>query len=147
MSNVIRMPQGLYERLASHAISFDTPINVIERLLNHFEGVDLKPVIKTTRGKDNTKYEFNGETYGKGRLVLAVVREYINDNPGISLDDLRVVFPDKLKGSRIGIFNTIEDIESQYADKRDKRHYLADTDIIQLQQHVIAVCTHGAHLT
>jgi len=145
MSNVIRIPQGLYERLANHASGFDTPVNVIERLLNHYEGIDPKPepepVIRSTVGKDNTKYEFNGETYGKGRLVLAVVVEYINHNPDISLDELCVVFPDKLQGSRIGVFNTIEDIESKYVNKRDKRHYLADTDIIQLKDCVVAVCT------
>ena len=83
MSNVIRIPQGLYERLANHASGFDTPVNVIERLLNHYEGIDPKPepepVIRSTVGKDNTKYEFNGETYGKGRLVLADCLCYAQD--------------------------------------------------------------------
>lgn len=37
MSQVVRIPANIYTRLASHAKGFDTPINVIERLLNHYE--------------------------------------------------------------------------------------------------------------
>lgn len=37
MSQVIRIPKNIYTRLAKHAMGFDTPVNVIERLLNHYE--------------------------------------------------------------------------------------------------------------
>jgi len=40
MSQVIRISDDLYKRLAAHASGFDTPSNVIERILNDFEGVD-----------------------------------------------------------------------------------------------------------
>lgn len=40
--------------------------------------------------KDRTKYIFNGNTYGKGRLVLAVVEQYVSDNPGLSKEKLHV---------------------------------------------------------
>jgi len=37
MSQVIRIPESLYKRLESHAIGFDTPASVIERILDYFE--------------------------------------------------------------------------------------------------------------
>lgn len=48
MSQVIRISEELYKRLENHANGFDTPSNVIERVLNLYEGVtdassDTKP--------------------------------------------------------------------------------------------------------
>jgi len=37
MSQAIRIPVNLYQRLSSHAEGFDTPANVIERMLNFYE--------------------------------------------------------------------------------------------------------------
>ncbi len=37
MSQVIRIPINLYERLKNHAQGFDTPSNIIERILNYYE--------------------------------------------------------------------------------------------------------------
>jgi hypothetical protein len=37
MSQVVRIPANIYSRLERHARGFDTPVNVIERLLNHYE--------------------------------------------------------------------------------------------------------------
>ena len=39
MSQVIRISDDLYERLKTHASGFDTPSNVIETILNAYEGV------------------------------------------------------------------------------------------------------------
>ena len=38
MPPVIRIPESLYQRLSAHAEGFDTPANVIEKLLNQIEG-------------------------------------------------------------------------------------------------------------
>jgi len=37
MSQVIRVPESLYNRLEEHAHGFDTPANVIEKILNFYE--------------------------------------------------------------------------------------------------------------
>jgi len=37
MSQVVRIPQNLYVRLEKHARGFDSPANVIERILNYYE--------------------------------------------------------------------------------------------------------------
>lgn len=39
MSQVIRISDDLYKRLEAHASGFDTPSNVIETILNAYEGV------------------------------------------------------------------------------------------------------------
>ena len=39
MSQVIRVSDNLYKRLEAHASGFDTPSNVVEAILNAYEGV------------------------------------------------------------------------------------------------------------
>jgi len=45
--------------------------------------------------RDYTQYTFDGQTSGKGRLVLALVQRYLRDNPGATFSDLRAVFPEQ----------------------------------------------------
>lgn len=40
MSQVVRISDRLYKRLEEHATGFDTPSNVIERILNFYEELD-----------------------------------------------------------------------------------------------------------
>ncbi len=37
MGQVIRIPENLYRRLSFHAKGFETPANVIEKMLNFYE--------------------------------------------------------------------------------------------------------------
>ena len=97
---------------------------------------------KNTRintGKDFTKYLYNGKMYGKGRLVLAVVNDYVMDNPGITYDRLKDVFPDYLNGS-LGVFSLRSDVEKRFALKPNKHHFLKPSEIIKLEDCEIAVC-------
>ena len=48
MSQVIRITDELYERLKSHAEGFDTPANVVEKILNSYEANGFKPLHKKT---------------------------------------------------------------------------------------------------
>ena len=145
MSVVIRVPAEIYSRLKQHAKGFDTPANVIETLLNHYEGIDKRVDRKSqieiaTNSKDTTKYMFNNQQLGKGRLVLAVVKEYVTNNPGTSFDELVEIFPKHLQGS-IGVFNEHDFVENKYEDKSQKRHYLKPEEIITLSDCNIVVCT------
>ena len=131
MSPVIRVPEDLYSRLEQHAKGFDTPANVIETLLNHFEGVDQQ-ASNTTSGKDvtkkrdTTKYSFKNHPYGKGKLVLAVVKDYVVSNPETTYDNLVKIFPKHLQGS-IGVFNELKSVQEKYENKDHKRHFIQDT--------------------
>ena len=42
MSQVVRIPSEVFNRLEAHAKGFDTPANVINMLLDHYEGVERK---------------------------------------------------------------------------------------------------------
>lgn len=60
-----------------------------------------------SKGRNNDKYQFNGNSYGKGPLVREVVRQYVAGHPKTTLKQLKEVFPDELL-HRFGIFQEIE---------------------------------------
>lgn len=53
MSSVIRLPERLYKRLGKYAEGFETPVQVIERLLNQLEGVE------ENEGENETEENFD----------------------------------------------------------------------------------------
>jgi len=144
MSPVIRLSSDIYKRLECHASGFDTPANVIEKLLNHFEGVTpeqaLKSASKRSVKRHTKKYVFNGLTYGKGRLVLAVVQAYMSDHPDTSFVELSSVFPKELQGSS-GVF-VKQDIAREIFERTGhKRHFIKPAELIQLGKEKLAVST------
>lgn len=87
--------------------------------------------------RDRTGYTFNGESYGKGPLVLAVIRKYVLDNPKTNYDSLKKAFPDDLlKG--YGIFQTYE--KAMDISKVRKRFFLNDNQLVRLRDKNIAIC-------
>jgi len=144
MSHVIRIPSSIYARLEQHAQGFDSPSNVIEKLLNHYDGVpensNPQHLVNTANKRDKTKYLFNNNIYGKGRLVLAVIEKYISDHPSITFDELLLAFPKNLQGS-IGVFNEISFVNNKYGNKSHQRHFIKENEAIQLSDCDIAVST------
>ncbi|MCW8935808.1 MAG: hypothetical protein OQK98_13860 [Gammaproteobacteria bacterium] len=144
MSPVIRLSSDVYKRLEQHASGFDTPANVIEKLLNHYEGIKpeqaLKLASKRSVKRHTRKYMFNGETYGKGRLVLAVVKAYTTDHPGTSFVELSSVFPKDLQGSS-GVFVKQEDALEIFERTGHKRHFIKPDELVQLDKLKVAVST------
>ncbi len=146
MSQNIKISDELYSRLAKHAEGFDTPVNVIERLLNHYEGIPEAEISRgnnnwNSRGqKDTSKYLFNGNKYGKGRLVLAVVKEYISQNSDVSFSDLLSKFPKHLQGST-GVIDNHDVVQEKFKNIRHKRHFLESDEIIQLSDCSAVVST------
>ena len=143
MSPVIRIPEVLFSRLEQHAKGFDTPANVIETLLNHFEGIDTKtsntPLANdAVKKRDTTKYSFKNQKYGKGKLVLAIIKDFVASNPKITFDSLTKAFPKELQGS-IGVFNELQGIQKKYENKSHKRHFVKE--VIGLKDCDIVICT------
>jgi len=93
--------------------------------------------------KDYSKYTFKGTQYGKGRLVQAVVKDYAQTNPGISFEDLLLVFPHELARHKFGVFDRIEVAEKYFIDSGNKykRFYMNEEDIITLSDAKIVVCS------
>lgn len=86
-------------------------------------------------GKDYTKYIFNGQKHRKNRLVLAIIKDYVGKNPTITYDNLKLVFPDTLQGRET--FTT----ETDAKQKRDRRNFIAPSELITLSDSTIAVST------
>jgi len=92
---------------------------------------------KKSAGRDNSKFTFNGEAYGKGPLVRAVVAQYVRDNPTVTYNELKKVFPDTLL-KRFGIFQD-EKTAHEIAGKGN-RYFFKDEHVIKLTDKNIVVC-------
>ncbi len=69
-------------------------------------GVEETRTVKPS-GRDNTKYIFEKEIYGKGKLVVAVLKKWVTDHPSTTYAQLKEVFPDTLM-KRFGVFEEIK---------------------------------------
>ena len=138
MSPTIRISQELYERLANQAEGFDTPASVIEKLL---EGVDGVKRSKSSESKrDRTRYLFNGNTYRKGRLVLAVISEYVRQRSGITFADLNKAFPKSLRSPH-GPIIPLADALVFFEEEGRKRNFIDAGEPIELADGKFAVST------
>lgn len=70
MPPVIRVSESLYQRLSAHAEGFDTPANVIEKLLNQIEGIPASTGSMGDDGVHRPKLHFfpSEDTFRKGLI-------------------------------------------------------------------------------
>lgn len=90
-----------------------------------------------SKGRDNSKFKFNGEEYGKGPLVHAVVSQYVAENKNTTYKKLKEVFPDELL-KRFGIFQD-EATAKQIAPKGG-RYFSKPEQLIKLKDRSVIVC-------
>jgi hypothetical protein len=86
---------------------------------------------------DQSAFEFNGESYGKGPLVLAVVRFHAEKNKGITHEQMKAAFPDTLLRG-YGIFTTRA--KADELCKTRKRYFVKEDQLVKLSDETIAVC-------
>lgn len=144
MSPVIRISDELYTRLEQHAEGFDTPANVIERLLDTHEEIPIderKNIPSPIRRRDITKYSFNGDVYGKARLVHAVIAKHVTNHPEITYQQLQNDFPKNLQDGNLGVFNELNHVMKKFSEFENKRHYVKPDEVIPLSDKTITVCT------
>jgi hypothetical protein len=90
-------------------------------------------------GRDYSKYIFKNDTYGKSRLVHAVVKDYANSHPNICFDELYGKFPKKLQGSW-GVIRRYDDVMDTVANPA-ARFYIKPDELIELKDgNTIVVC-------
>jgi len=102
---------------------------------------DLGPKSSVFTGRDNSKYRF-GELRNlpKGRLVLALVRAYVEKNPKVSLTKLQEVFQSKEIQIRFGVISDVKDAKA-FSKNGVDRFFLKNDDLIKLNSGAkIAVC-------
>ncbi|WP_334048029.1 McrB family protein [Alteromonas gracilis] len=78
--------------------------------------------------KDYTKYQFEGTTYSKNRLILAVIKEYLKRHQA-TLPALQKAFPKELQGSA-GVFCPNEEFNTKKRQSSDveKRYFSAKNE-------------------
>ncbi|MGP8214834.1 MAG: hypothetical protein ACLQQ4_04660 [Bacteroidia bacterium] len=93
----------------------------------------------TVHSRDNSKYDFDGQkALSKGRLVLAVVRKYVEDNPKASLAKVQEVFDSKNIQKRYGVLEEVSKAKKHTKNNRD-RYFLKPEDIIKVGNQKAAV--------
>ena len=120
----------------------DTPIDesIFARAISVVQQSD-----KAIKGKrDTSKYTFNGKAFAKGKLVHAVVKDYVSKNPDTTFDELKKAFPNEWQagGAKSGnraVFVRLADAEKLFEDKGHRRHFFKEGETIQLSDEVIAV--------
>ncbi len=88
-----------------------------------------------SRNFDRTQYKFDNQVYRKGKLVLAIIKKYVQNNPEITYSDLEKVFPPNFQGS-IGVFTTFENANKIFQETEYKRYFLNQEDLISLNNDV-----------
>lgn len=92
-----------------------------------------------SRKFDKTKYELNGEIFGKNRLVLACIKKYVEDHPSLTFSALEQAFPRKLQGAW-GCFDTVDKAQAILGRGGGKRYFLESDELVDLADAKIAVC-------
>lgn len=118
-------------------------ISVLNALKDDVDDPDALTKI-TTGVKDYSTYKFDGNSYGKGKLVLAVVKKYVEDNAPSSFADLQKAFPTGIQGGGKGVVSLSASVSNK--DKGIgggiKRYYVDASDIITLPSgEVVLVCS------
>jgi len=135
------------EKKISDGYLIEDSIPVAALTIKRFRGNDNNIYVVTntyfknlSRKFDRTQYLFNGKKYGKGRLVLAVIKHHVSINENYSYQKLEKDFPKELQGSQ-GVFDQL-DKAIEIKDKTGhKRHFLAIEDLLEIENIKIAVST------
>lgn len=88
--------------------------------------------------RDRSQYRFNDRPYNKRCLVLAVVKQHINNKPLITFAELENDFPKNIQGSR-GVFCLAREAQEIYENTDRKRHFIKPSELIKIQDAIIAV--------
>lgn len=79
--------------------------------------------------RDYTRYSFQGNSYNKRKLVLAVIQKWINDNKPNNLAELVQAFPQEIRSG--GLFVSEKEAKEIYARQEIYRHFLGEDEILE----------------
>ena len=101
-------------------------------------------ILGKTNKRDITKYKFDGQgEFPANRLVLAVVKDYIENHPDITYDNLKEVFPDGIQGS-FGVFKRVSeltDVDRGINRSNQRSNFFEkENETLKVDGELIAVC-------
>ncbi len=123
-------------------MDYELEILSLKKRIEELERIVLKTQVapqpeNTQSNRDKTKYMFEGKVYPKNRLVLAIIKKYVEaHNP--TFDVLCEVFDKSLQGS-LGVVE-LYDTAIKTSDAT-KRYFLKEEDVIELGNEKAVVCT------
>lgn len=79
--------------------------------------------------KDYTSYIFQGKSFNKRKLVLAIIQHWVSENKPNNLFELLQVFPQEIRNG--GLFVTVEEAKAIYDRQGIYRQFLGDSEIIE----------------
>lgn len=91
--------------------------------------------------KDYSTYIFEGKTCSKSRLVLAVVKQYVNDNPSVDYLKLKEAFPDALIGNKKGVVKLDSEVSDKDKGIGGNKRYFVNEPILLSSNEKVLVCT------
>lgn len=122
-------------------MNYEVEIENLKKRIEYLESIVLnkqtKPVDKQLSNRDKTKYMFEGKVYAKNRLVLSIVKKFVEDN-NPTRDQLFSVFDKSLQGS-LGVVEVYENAIK--ISDASKRFFLKEDDVIELKDARVVVCT------
>lgn len=127
-------PEMVFSIVESHQEEILEQESEIEKKVGEVESEES---IVKSNGRDNSKYKFNNQEYGKGPLVRAVVAKYVEDNSPMTFKKLKEVFPDTLL-KRFGIFQDVE--MAKEIGGKGNRYFTKSDQIIKLKDKSVVVC-------
>jgi len=129
-------------KLQERVLALEEKIERLEAALEEAPKADSRKEssrFDESRRNGTARYLWEGKAYKKNRLVLAVVKQYVDENPGISAEELMSTFPKRIQGS-LGVVRTMQDAGNTYADC-DKRFFVKPDEIIRTASEDCVVCT------
>ncbi len=122
-------------------MDYELEILSLKKRIEELEKLILKTPTQTstenTSNRDKTKYMFEGKVFPKNRLVLAIIKKYVQQN-NPSYNQLCEVFDKSLQGS-LGVVE-LYDNAIKISDAK-KRYFLNDADVLTLNNIKVVVCT------
>lgn len=87
--------------------------------------------------KDYTQYIFNGLTYNKRKIVLAIISTWVKDNNPETFKDLITAFPQEIHAG--SLFIPLKKAIEIYERQKIYRHFLNDNEIVTIQDKKYAI--------
>ncbi|MBQ8165571.1 MAG: PD-(D/E)XK nuclease family protein [Lachnospiraceae bacterium] len=116
-------------------------ISVLNELKDDVDPEALSQITDSVR--DYSKYEFEGNEYGKVPLVLAVVKKYVADYNPKDFTVLQDAFPDLLQGTKgtIRQWSSVSDEDKGLVPNKKKRYFVNEDQLIKLpSKEIVIVC-------
>ena len=85
---------------------------------------------------DSTKFSFDGkEYYSKKKFVLMLIKQYVVDNPDITIEDLERIFPSEIISKNRGVVRPLETVREWIKENPDveTRYCMKEDEIISLK--------------